>query len=214
MAATTWSSVSIDVQSALATAMTVSGITKANPGVVSFSGTDPSDGDFVVFPDLEGMTQMRDRVARVDNTIASTSFEVEGIDTSGYGTWSDGDAQVITFGTSISTFVDVSASGGEPNFADITTIHDNQIVEIPTTVSPFELSFESQFDVSSNALTALNVISDNQTKAAVRITFPNGNIVVFYAYITAALIPTGSAQDVVTTNVTMKATGRLTAYAS
>ena len=37
-----WTNVGIDVQTALAAAVTVSNITKANPAVVSYTGTDLS----------------------------------------------------------------------------------------------------------------------------------------------------------------------------
>lgn len=218
MPAAVWSNTAVDIQSALGTAVVVTGITKANPGVVSYTdagSSDPTDGAYVVFPDLEGMTKMRDRVARVANvSVGSDTFELEGINTSSYSTFSSGNFQVITFGNSISTFTDVNASGGETNYADATTIHDSNIVEIPTTTSPLEIAFESQYDAGSAALAALNVISDNQTRAAVRLTLSNNNIIVFYGYITATLIPTGSAQELVTTNVTVKATGRITAYAA
>jgi len=214
MAATVWSNVTVEVQSALATAVAISAISKADPGVVEHAGADPTSGGFVVFPDLGGMFQMRDRVARVANLGSPSSFEAEGIDTSAYGTFSAGNFQEITFGTTLATATDVNASGGEPRFADATTIHDQQVVEIPTVVEPFEVSFDNIFDVADTALIALNAISDVQDKAAVRITFSNGNIVVFYGYVVATLIPTGSALEVVKTSVTLKATGRLTAYAS
>lgn len=217
MAATVWSNVTVEVQSALAAAVTVNALSKANPGVVEHAGADPTAGDFVVFPDLAGMFQMRDRVARVANVNGAGSpsnFEVEGIDTTGYSTFTSGTFQVITFGTTLATATDVNATGGEPRFADATTIHDQIVTEIPTVTEPFEVSFDNIFDAADAALIALNGISDLQNKAAVRITFNNGNIIVFYGYVIATLIPTGSALEVVKTNVTLKATGRATLYAS
>ena len=213
MPASVWSNVRVDIQSALATAVTVDGITKADPGVVTFTGADPSDGDYILFPDLSGMFQMNDRVARVANTVASTSFEVENIDTTDYSDFSSGTAQVVTFGTSLSGVTDVSASGGESRFADATTIHGQQIVEIPTVTEGFELSFEHLFDPSDPALGELRTASQAQAKRAVRITLSNG-IVVFYGYVTATGIPTGGALEVVKTAITFKATGLLTDYAS
>ena len=76
MAAQVWSNVQVAMQSALATAVTITGITKASPGVVSHSGTDPSDGDYVLLL-VDGMTELNERVFRVANQAAG-SFELEG----------------------------------------------------------------------------------------------------------------------------------------
>ena len=52
-----WSNVAVAMQSALATAVTITGITKASPGVVTYTGTDPSNGDYV-FLSVSGMHQL------------------------------------------------------------------------------------------------------------------------------------------------------------
>ncbi|MBK6920631.1 MAG: hypothetical protein IPH07_24735 [Deltaproteobacteria bacterium] len=68
---TTWTGVSVSIQSALATAVTISGITKADPGVVTHASGAQSDGAFIVL-DVEGMTQLDGRVFRVDNPTSTT----------------------------------------------------------------------------------------------------------------------------------------------
>jgi len=214
MPATVWSNVTVNVQSALATAVTISGISKFDPAVVSHSGTDPSDGNYVVFPDLQGMTQMSDRVVRVDTVLASTSFEAESIDSTNFGTFTSGSFQEITFGTSLSTITGVTASGGESNFVDATVIHSNQVRELPTTFTPLELDFDSVWDPGDTALQALQTASENQERRAVQLIFATGGIVVFYGYVTATLIPTGGAQELVTTAVNIRSSGLVTTYAS
>lgn len=211
MGAKVWSNVQVDIESALATEIPITGITKASPGVLSHGGADPNDGDFVVLPDLEGMTKLRDRVVRVDNQ-ASGTFEAEGIDTSLFGTFGSGGFSVITFGTSISTFTDVTSSGGETTYADSSVIHDDIEREIPVSKSAFTLAFESIFDLGSAALGLLNVISENDLKAAVRLTFSDGDIIVLYGYVSATLMPTGAKRDVVKTAIEIKASGLITGY--
>ena len=212
MGAKVWSNVKVDVESALASAIAITGITKASPGVLSHGGADPSDGDFVVLPDLEGMTKLSDRVVRVDNAGGGV-FDLEGVDTTLFGKFTAGNFHIIAFGTSLSTFADVTASGGETTFADSSVIHDDINREIPASKSPFQVVFDSIFDLGSAALLALKAISDNNLRAAVRITFTDGDMVVFYGYVSAELMPTGSKGDVVKTAVTINASGRLTGYA-
>jgi hypothetical protein len=212
MAATVWSNVQVDVSSVLGAAIPITLITNADPGVLTHGGTDPADGTFVVLPDLEGMSRLRDRVSRVAGSGVGT-LDLDGINTTLFGAFGSGSFQLITFGTSISTFTDVNASGGETNFADASVIHDDITREIPVSKTPFEMAFESIFDLGSASLLALKVLSDNDQKAAVRLTLSNGNIVVFYGYVSAQLLPTGATRDVIKTAVTIKASGALTGYA-
>lgn len=209
---TKWSGVAVAVQSALSAALTVSAISKANPGVVSYAGTDPSNGAFVLIR-AEGMHQVDNRVFRVANVNgAGDTFELEGENTTDYDTFVSGTAEVITFGTSAASFTSVSASGGDFEFIDVTTIHDNVRKQIPGVASPATYTFESFWDPADPALAALKAASDNQTQRAFRLTFPNGYKLVGTGYIGATLLPTGNAQDKVVTSVVITLFGRPTLY--
>ncbi len=216
MAAKFWSKVMVAMQSALATAVTITDINKQaaaqTPRQVEHGGTDPSDGDYVVL-DVQGMFQVDDVVARVDNQVAG-SFDLEGFDTTTYDTFSAGNFQVITFGTTIATLTDISASGGEPEFADITTIHDNIRKQVPVVTSPLSFSFESIWDPSDAGLAALQTASRGIEERAFRFTFSDGTVTVFQGYVSAPMVPTGSAQDTVTTPITITSNGFPTTYTS
>ena len=220
MAATFWSNVQVAVQSALATAVDIDDIAKQaaaqTPRQVQHSGSDPSDGDYVVMQDILGMWQVNQRVFRVDNQVAG-SFDMEGVNTTDYDTYNTttkGSFAVITFGTTITTLTDINASGGEPEFADITTIHDNIRRQAPTVTSPSTFSFESLWDPSDAGLIALKAASDAIAERAFKFTFSNGKIVVFNGYISAPGAPTGTAQDTVKTSVVITTAGSVTSYAS
>lgn len=209
---TKWSGVAVAVQSALAAALTVTGITKANPGVVSYTGTDPVNGAFVLVK-AEGMHQVNNRVFRVANVnSAGDTFELEGENTTSYDSFISGTAEVITFGTTAASFTSVSASGGDFEFIDVTTIHDNVRKQIPGVASPATYTFESFWDPADPALAALKAASDNQQQRAFRLTFPNGYKLVGTGYIGATLLPTGNAQDKVVTSVVITLFGRPTLY--
>lgn len=81
------------------TAQGITGITKANPAVVTYSGADNyTNGDSVYIEGVSGMPEVNGRefiVANV-NTGANT-FELSGINSTGYGTYvSGGEVSVIT----------------------------------------------------------------------------------------------------------------------
>lgn len=209
-----WSNVAIAIQSALAAALTITGITKANPGVVTYTGTDPVNGDYVLLT-VQGMHQLDGRVFRVANVNgAGNTFELEGENTTSYDTFTSGTLQIITFGTTLATATTLSASGGDFEFVDTTTIHQAIRTQIPGVAAPAVYSFENIWDVSDAGLVALKQASDLKATRAVRITFSNGQKVLFNGYIGATLLPVGAAQDKVVTPTVITMYGRPTTYAS
>jgi hypothetical protein len=211
---TKWSSVGVAIESALATAVTINAITKADPGVVTYTGTDPDEGSYVKVA-AQGMSQVDGRVFRIKN-VSSTgnTFELEGEDTTNYDTFTSGTAQVITYGTTMTTATGLTASGGDFDFIDTTTIHDNVRKQIPGLASAAVYTFENIWDASDAALVAMKEAADNQSLKAIRFTFANGQKVVFNGYIGATLLPVGNAQDKVTTTAVVTMFGRPTIYAT
>lgn len=208
-----WSDVTVAMQSVLATAIAITGITNASPGVVTHGGADPTAGDFVLIT-ATGMPEVDGRVFRVANVVASTSFELEGEDTTNFGTFTSGSFQVITFGTSLATVSDLSASGGEFNFVDITTIHDNVAKQQPGLAAAASFTMTNIWDAADTALLAMKSASDSKAQRAFKFTFANGQIMTFNGYVGATLLPGGSAQDKVTTSTVVTMFGTPTYYAS
>ena len=207
-----WTNVQVATQSAIAAADTITGITKANPGVVTSTAHGWANGDFVYY-NVEGMYQLDERILRAANIAANTA-ELEGLDTTSFGTFSSGTGQVITFGNSVTTAVGVSASGGDAEFADVTTIHDATRKQIPTFFSALTLTFDMIFDPADATLAALKAASDLKAKRAIKITWSTGALMVVNGYIGASLTPTGSAGELVKTSVVFTAFGSPTYYAS
>lgn len=208
----TWSNVAVAVQSALAAADTISAITKANPAVVTSTAHGLANGDYVLLS-VQGMHQVDGRIFRVANQAANT-FELEGVDSTLFDTFVSGSAQAITFGTTVTTVTGVQVSGGEFDKDETTTIHDAQRSQIPTVASPMAFSMESIWDVADAALIALEAASRAKTTRAVRITFSNGQKVLFNGYVGCTLVPTGTAPGKVVTPLSFDVQRRLTAYAT
>lgn len=212
MGVNVWSNVQIAIQSALAAADTITGITKASPAVVTATAHGMSNGDYVTL-DIQGMWQLDQVVARIANVAANT-FELEGIDSSTYDTFTSGTAQSITFGTTLSSVSDINVSGGEFQMIDVTTIHDNVKKEIPGSASPVSISMTANWDPSDAGLVALKAASDSRAQRAIRFTFSDAKKWVFNGYIGCTLSPTGQAQNKVSTPLTITAYGKPRAYTS
>lgn len=208
-----WSNVAVAMQSALATALTITGITKAATGVVTSAAHGLSNGAYIALT-VNGMFQLNDRVARVAN-VATNTFELEGIDTTLFDTFTSGTAQAVTFGTSITTATSINASGGDFGFIDTTTIHSNAKTQMPSLPNPASFSFENIWDVADAGLLAMKTASDAQAKRAFRFTFgTGGQILVFLGYVGASLLPGGQAQGLVTTQTVITMNGTPSVYSS
>jgi hypothetical protein len=207
-----WTNVQVDVQTSLATAKTITGITKANPGVVTSAAHGYTAGDYIVLT-VAGMVELNGIVARVA-TAATDTFQLEGIDTTLFNTFTSGSAQKITFGQSMTTAQDISVSGGEPEFADITTIHDTLRKRTPTVKSPMSISMNSLFAPSDAALTELRAADRAITTRAVRLRFASGEKIVFNSYVSAPGVPTGQAGQAVQTPVAFEVQGIPTVYST
>jgi hypothetical protein len=208
-----WSNVDIDVETAKLTALTITGITKANPAVVTYTGTDPANGDFV-YLDVAGMVELKGRVSKIAAVdVGANTFQLVGVDSTAFRTFESGTAAVVTFGASMTNVQDVNVSGGEPEFADITTVHDQIRRRIPTVTSPFTMQFGCLFDPTDAAVLELKEATETLSQRAVRVTFADGQVLAVSCYVSATGAPTGSAQDVVKTNVTFEGQGLPSVYA-
>ena len=210
-----WTNVGIDVQTALAAAVTITAISKAATGVATYSGgINPSNGDYIAIS-ANGMSQVNDRIFRVANvnTTAKT-FELEGEDTTLYDTFINGSYQIITFGASFSTVQSISPSGGDYEKADITTIHDQVRKQVPTIAAPLTLAMTNFFDLTDPGFVECNKAYKSKTKRAIRLRFGTGAKMLMTGYVGAAGVPTGQAQGVVQTPVSIEAQNLPTVYAS
>lgn len=210
-----WSNVGVDVQTALAAAITVTSVTKAATAVCTYSGaTNPVNGDYISFTS-NGMYELESRIFRVANVLTGPkTFELEGEDSTTYNTFISGSFQVITFGASMQTAQTINVSGGDPEFADITTIHDNTRKRTPTITSALSFGIDALFDLTDPAFIELNKAYKAKTKRAIRLRFGTGAKMLLTGYAAAAGVPTGQAQGVVQTKISIEAQNLPTVYAS
>lgn len=210
-----WSNVGVDVQTALAAAVTITAITKAAIGVATYTGVvNPANGDYIVL-NAAGMHQVNDRQFRIAavNTTTKT-FELEGEDTTSYDTFISGNYQIITFGASFQSVQTVQVSGGDYEKADLTTIHDAVRKSAPTIASPMVLAMTNFFDLTDPGFVECNKAYKSKSKRAFRLRFGAGARMLLTGYVGAAGVPTGQAQGVVQTAVSIDAQNLPTVYAS
>ena len=117
------SNIRVEVQQTLGSAKTISAITKANPGVVSSTAHGFDNGDVVVLTVTEGMVELDGQACRVANK-TTDAFELEGIDTSAYSTFSAGTCKEVTAFQTMAAAQNVSMPNPAPQKIDTTTLID------------------------------------------------------------------------------------------
>lgn len=213
------SNVAVAMQSTLGAAKTLTGISKAAPGVISSASHGFANGEYILL-EVQGMQQLNGRVFRVVNQ-ASGTFQLEdttgggGIDTSTYDTFGSGTARKVTFGTSVTTAASMDASGGDFDFIDTTTIHTNVKSQIPGSANPITKTFDNLWDIADAGQIAMKEASDMQEQRAFRFTYGTGGpIEVFSGFVGFTGAPTGAAQDKITSPATITAFGTPTYYSN
>jgi len=116
---------SVQVESTKATALTVSGITKASPGVVTITDSPivVVAGDIVVFTVSAGMVELDGQAVRVANVTGDT-FEMESLDASDYSTFTAGTVAIVDAWHTLAGAQNISMPDPAPNKIDITTLID------------------------------------------------------------------------------------------
>lgn len=195
MATKFWTNQTVNMQNALASAIAITGISKASNGKVTTAGAVPSNGAYVLLQ-VTGMRQVHNRIFRVSGSAAG-EFTI-GVNTSDFADFISGTFAVVTMGVSFSSLRDLASSGGDPVFEDTTTVHDSDDNQAIVSSSPLSYSGTSDWNPADAALIEANKAFITRTPRAVRMLDPDGSEYLFYAYCNAPLQPTVSGKKKVT----------------
>ncbi len=107
------------VSSAEAAAKVITGITAANPPVVTSSTHGYANGDIVRIADVVGMVQVNDRAFVVANQTTNT-FELKGVDGTGYTAYASGGNAYKQTMVSVGSVASASGFDGQADEIDVT----------------------------------------------------------------------------------------------
>lgn len=191
-----WTNQTVNLQTVLGAAKTMTAITKASNGVATCSGGDlPTNGDWILL-EVTGMRQAHRRVGKVSGA-TGTTFNI-GLDTTDFDTFVSGTFKKITFGASFSSLRDITSSGGDAVFEDTTTIHDADQNQAIVGSSPLTYSGTNDWEVTNAALIEANKAYIARTPRAFQMVDPDGTVFNGYGYVLAPLHPIPSGKKKVT----------------
>lgn len=204
----------VAIASGYGAATNITAITNANPGVASASNT-LLDGAFVEV--TSGWSRLDKKIVRV-NAPTTTTFELEGINTTSTITYPAGSGtgsfREISGWTQLSQILSSSSSGGDQQFTTYQFLESDVEKEIPTTKSPIKVELSIADDPTLAGYILASTANDDRLPRAVRVTLPNGAIILYNAYVSLNKTPSLTVNEVMASKITLSLLNEVVRYAS
>lgn len=195
----------IYIQTAISAAQAISAISKANPGVITYAGTDPANGDYAALTDVRGMIELQDGIVKVANVSgAGNTFEATDQDTTDFTTFVSGNMKLITFGAELEVATGFSISGGDTKFASYNLLKDKQELELPVGYNKAGAAVPAIWDPQDPGMKLVRTAARTSKKLAMKIAFPDGLEMLFFGYVGASGLPNAqNAQSIMETTINL-----------
>jgi len=183
----------------------ITGITAANPAVVTAVAHGLATGDVVIIRGIVGMVQLNDRAFVVDNLTANT-FSLRGIDSTGFTAYTSGGT------VARQTLIDVAETSQIAGF-------DGQATEVDTThlrstTKEYVLGLQdfgnvtlSMFTVSDAGQARLRALKAQGNAAAFAVTLSDNSVAAFMAFVRSFTFDVGGPDGTVQSQVQLRVTG-------
>lgn len=193
----------VQMQSALGAVKTITAISKASEAVIT--GThDFSIGDYIIIDGVVGMTEINKRIVRVKAVSTTVSFTADGLDSTNWTTYvSGGTATKITSMVSFDNVTSFNYSEPQPNRIDVTTIDQNQKVEVFGLDDAPTATMNMNAAPTSAAVIELRKASLAKSTRGFVVTTQTGQILIFNAYVAGGRGFDGSVGAVATGQASM-----------
>lgn len=162
--------VKVEVALTFDAAVQPTALTKANPGVATLTGHAVDTGDIGYWSVSDGMVELDGQAVYCTDTDAN-SITLNGLDTSGYSTYTTGDlVTAATWGT-ISEATSYAIGGGAAAQLDDTRLIDVKTRNIAGMLAPQDLTVDLRNGVTQGAAMAfVEAAARNSTSCLFRIT--------------------------------------------
>jgi len=215
MAVTLPNGVVFSLGTTLEVAKTVTGISNANPGVVSSTAHGYANGDIILLS--SGWQKLNDRLFRVANQ-ASGTFELAGQDTTSTTLYPPGtgagSAKKVSAWTQITQVLECTTSGGEMQFATYSFLENDFESQIPTQHSAMSLQLSIADDPSLSGYAALKKAAAERAAIPLRAQMPNGSVLYYYGYVSFNETPSMTKNNVMACQATFSLMSLPVRYAS
>lgn len=206
------------MESAIAAAKTITGITKAAPGVITATAHGYANGDHVLL-EIQGMVELNGLLVKVLNVTTDT-FQaagvdgVTGIDTTLFSTFTSGTAKKVTLGTTITGVQEFSFAGGEIKTVDTTTVNDTVDTQVVVGATAQSADMTMQWNPADAAQQAMITAFRTRANKGFKVVWPDGAFAMWYGTVGYTGAPGGGKQGVTTSPAKITMLGGLTVSAT
>lgn len=179
MTAVTGRGVRVEVAKTYGSAVTVSAITKASPGVATATSHGLTDGTIGYFSDdLAGMDELAGSAASV-SAPATNTFELEQRNTTNFGTFTSGTFTPVTAWSTLSKSTAYNIPNATADELDVTTLLDTVKKTEAGLLAAQNVSIDGLSDAQSEASLIVSAAAEAATAIVVRITLKDGQRRIF-----------------------------------
>ena len=157
---------------------TITAITKAVPPVVTSAAHGLAEGAIGYFDNIVGMEELSGMAGSVDTT-ATNTFNAEGIDSTGFGTFTSGVFTPVATWLTLSTATRNEISGGDADELDATTLLDRIKQTEAGMLAAQTVQITKLSDLQLGAMALVRSAALNDGFIVMRITLSNGERRVF-----------------------------------
>ena len=173
--------VRVEIAATYAAAKVVTAVTTASTGVATSAAHGLANDTVGYWSGVAGMAQLEGQATRVKNT-ATNSFDLQGLNTSGYSAFTAGNFIPVATWATLSEATSYDIGGGAAEKLDVTRLIDitKQEEQGLLPVSNVTMNVIAQ-DTPSAAMLLLEAAVQTQGAVVVRITLGNGAVRVYRA---------------------------------
>jgi hypothetical protein len=205
----------VAIASGYGTSKTMSAVSNAATAVATLEASHGVvEGDFIEI--TSGWSRLDSKIVRAD-TVSTNDVNLEGINTTSTSVYpaggGTGSVREITGWTQLSQILESSSTGGEQQFLDYQFLEADAAKRIPTFKAPAGLTFRVADDPTLAGYVLAKTANDDREPRAVRVTLPNGAILLYNAYISLAPSPSLTVNEVMSVEVTLSLLNEPVRYA-
>lgn len=205
----------IEIASGYGAAKTMSAISNASTGVATLEASHGViEGDYMEV--TSGWSRLTNKIIRA-GTVSTNDVQLEGQNTSsttrfpaGSGT---GSVREISGWTQLQQILTTASEGGEQQFTNYQFLEADSESRIPTNKSAGGLSISIADDPTLAGYILAAAANEDREPRAVRVTLPNGSVILYNAYITLNKTPSLTVNEVMACQVTLSFLAEPTRYA-
>ena len=216
MAITLTTGSTLSVAKTYAASLNFTAATNASPCALTVSGSTIVAGDYIEVSSGWGLLDKR--LVRAGAGTSATSIVLEGIDTTDTTKYPAGagigSVRKVSTWTQITQVRSISASGGQQQYADVTSIVDVVTRQIPTVRGAVEMTVDVFDDPSLAWYADVMKADDARSPYGMILAFPNGSKTVANAYWSLMRVPTMAQNEALMTQISLSYAAEPVRYAS